>query len=56
MEDKILAAIKKHQAAVAALAADHSAIAPIAQALAKAAKAGKVSLRVKPDKWAWLNT
>ncbi|OGR52091.1 MAG: hypothetical protein A2049_09770 [Elusimicrobia bacterium GWA2_62_23] len=40
MEDKILAAIKKHQAAVAALAADHSAIAPIAQALAKAAKAG----------------
>jgi D-sedoheptulose 7-phosphate isomerase len=40
MEDKILAAIKKNQAAVAALAADHAAIAPIAQALAKAAKAG----------------
>ncbi|MBI5744099.1 MAG: SIS domain-containing protein [Elusimicrobia bacterium] len=40
MEDKISSAIKKHQAAAAALAADHSQIAAIGAALAKAVRAG----------------
>jgi D-sedoheptulose 7-phosphate isomerase len=40
MEDQILAAIKQHQAAAAALAADHSQIEPIARLLAKTALAG----------------
>jgi len=40
MEDRILAAIKQHQAAAAALAADYSAISEIALAMAKTALAG----------------
>ncbi|MDA8130923.1 MAG: D-sedoheptulose 7-phosphate isomerase [Elusimicrobia bacterium] len=40
MEEKILSAIKQHQEAAAALAADHSAIAPIAALMAKVANAG----------------
>lgn len=40
METKILAAIKQHQAAAAALAADHASIQPIAQLIAKTALSG----------------
>lgn len=40
MEDKIAAAIEQHRAAAAALAADHSAIAPIAELIAKTVLAG----------------
>ncbi|OIN99924.1 MAG: phosphoheptose isomerase [Elusimicrobia bacterium CG_4_10_14_0_2_um_filter_56_8] len=40
MEDKILSAIKQHQAAAAALAQDYSSIKEIAAALAKTALAG----------------
>jgi D-sedoheptulose 7-phosphate isomerase len=40
MEEKILSAIKQHQAAAAALAADHSAIAAIARLLSKTVLAG----------------
>lgn len=40
MDEKILSAIERHQAAAAALAADHSAIKAIAEALSKTALAG----------------
>ncbi|MDA8243898.1 MAG: D-sedoheptulose 7-phosphate isomerase [Elusimicrobia bacterium] len=40
MEEKIISAIRQHQEAAAALAADHSSIAPIAGLIARVAAAG----------------
>lgn len=40
MEEKIISAIKQHQAAAAALAADHSSIGPIAELISRTVLAG----------------